>query len=623
MRYFGRAHQHRPGFSSRPYALVILLIVVIFSAPVYANPQQGRVVAGAAGIQSTGKTLTVHQKSDRVIIHWGRFDIAKGETTQFFQPSASAMALNRVMTTGQASRISGALKSNGQIILVNPNGAIFGSAARVNVGSLIVSSADIGDAAFMKSKSVFVFGTGGRPDAAIVNQGEITVAENGLAAFVAPDVRNSGVIQGRASRMILAGGDVFAVDLYGDGLMNLAVQQDDRPRHLAVSNGGNIVNDAGSVLLTAAAAHDLVSNVVNTSGHIRARGIGRKNGRVVLMGERLEATGALDVSGDPQGGNGGFVETSASRVLNIEGLRVDASAAQGAAGTWLIDPEDIHIVAPDAVPAQGRENYVSVTTLESALANVTLLATRDISFEENVVMKYAAVGLGATAGRDLFMTGTGITTQGGAVDLRAGNSLNLNRAVIVTKGGDVTLNAFNPDVRTDGALFMSNSMVDTTGGVAVGAFDIQGGGGDAFLQRPDNYFQAGNGGGKITAQAEWIEGRNNSLKAGEAAPAIPEPPVIIEEPPVIVPPPAVEPPPVMAPEAPDKDTSGFFNTSRLTAREEAEIRTQADLISDGTSLLEEAMFLPEMQDISPAAGGNEALDPVFCANSFLAGGACQ
>ncbi len=68
-------------------------------------------------------------------------------------------------------------------------------------------------------------------------------------------------------------------------------------------------------------------------------------GRIRVLGtERAAVAGAISARGGPQGGDGGFVETSASRL----GLSTapDLSAPRGRGGTWLIDPRDIEIVAP-------------------------------------------------------------------------------------------------------------------------------------------------------------------------------------------------------------------------------------------------------------------------------------
>src|SRR5690606_31284638 len=117
------------------------------------------------------------------IIDWTGFDIAPGETTSFVQPGSNSVTLNRI--DGAApSLIQGGLEANGRIYLVNPNGVIFGEGARVDVGGLIATTADISDGDFMAGVDRFDQASP-NPDATVVNRGTITIAERGLAALVA------------------------------------------------------------------------------------------------------------------------------------------------------------------------------------------------------------------------------------------------------------------------------------------------------------------------------------------------------------------------------------------------------------------------------------------------------
>ena len=68
-----------------------------------------------------------------------------------------------------------------------------------------------------------VFDQAANPNAAVVNQGTITVRQAGLAALVAPQVANSGVINAQLGHVVLAGAKTATLDLYGDGLVSLDV----------------------------------------------------------------------------------------------------------------------------------------------------------------------------------------------------------------------------------------------------------------------------------------------------------------------------------------------------------------------------------------------------------------
>ena len=79
-----------------------------------------------------------------------------------------------------------------------------------------------------------------------------------------------------------------------------------------------------------------------------------------------------------RGDNGGFVETSGKKGLEVSGATVDAGAINGQAGTWLLDPSDITIsnaattggTFPDFNPI-GATGNINITDLANALATGT------------------------------------------------------------------------------------------------------------------------------------------------------------------------------------------------------------------------------------------------------------
>src|SRR5271163_1089737 len=197
---------------------IILMASTALTAPLvgaWANPQGGSVAGGSASIVTTAPgRLDINQTSSRVIINWQGFSIAPGEITNFNQPSASAVALNRV-TGGDPSIILGQLSANGRILLINPNGVLFGAGSRVDVAGLIATTANLSDQDFQAGRLNFALPSSA-PTASVVNRGTITVADGGLVALVAPGVANEGVIQARLGRVSLVSADRFTVDFHGD-----------------------------------------------------------------------------------------------------------------------------------------------------------------------------------------------------------------------------------------------------------------------------------------------------------------------------------------------------------------------------------------------------------------------
>ena len=300
-------------------------------------PQGGSVVSGSATITQTGNQLKVVQTTPKVAINWQSYGIAANEIVTYYQPSAQAIALNRVLGGG-ASNIYGQLSANGQIWISNPSGIFFGPGSKVNVGGLIATTHDLKVEDFNADR--YHFQSDSQPSGIIENQGNITVAEAGLAAFVAPGVVNHGVIKARLGQVFLASGNEFTVDLYGDQKINLALDnktaqqvfgRDGQPLNALVKNDGQIFADGGRVQITAAAAKGIVDNVISVGGLIEARSVQQVSGEIILGGEGggVQVTGTLDASGKAAGQIGGTVTVTGDAVAIKAGARIDVSGSAG------------------------------------------------------------------------------------------------------------------------------------------------------------------------------------------------------------------------------------------------------------------------------------------------------
>ncbi|HHH9070947.1 TPA: two-partner secretion system adhesin CdrA [Pseudomonas aeruginosa] len=281
-------------------------------------------------ISQQGKTTLIDQSTQRAIINWKGFDVSADEAVRFNQPGVTSSTLNRV-TAGQESVIAGRISAPGQVIIYNSNGVVFSGSAKVDVGSLITTTANISDEHFRQGK--LIFDQPGNPDARIVNDGSISVAEKGLAAFVAPSLANNGVINARLGTVAMAAGNAATIDLYGDGLVSIAVTdpvtRKPQDAQALVSNGGAIQADGGSVLITAEQASRVVDNAVNLSGVILARGTEVREGSVALVSKSgdIQVAGKIDVSGPKSGGD---VLVSGQQVALASTVSIDArGAAQG------------------------------------------------------------------------------------------------------------------------------------------------------------------------------------------------------------------------------------------------------------------------------------------------------
>ncbi|MFA1682321.1 filamentous hemagglutinin N-terminal domain-containing protein [Achromobacter dolens] len=338
-------------------ALTTMAMVIgsLVSGGAHANPTGGHVVAGGATINDRGNgTLDINQSTGKAIINWKGFSIGANETVNFRQPGSNSVTLNRVVGN-DPSAIFGRLNANGNVILVNPNGVLFGKGARVDVGGLVATTANISDKDFLAGKYKFDQPSS-KANAMIVNEGTISIKDSGLAVLVAPAVRNSGVIEAKLGRVALAGAKTVTVDFHGDGLLSfdatsavseLPKDADGKPVSALVANNGVIRADGGTVLMTARAVKGVIDNVVNTDGIVSARAVGTQNGKIVLSGGdagTVNVAGTVEATGANAGERGGKVVVTGEHVNVARGAAIDVSGAAGggeiALGSQGVAPDD-------------------------------------------------------------------------------------------------------------------------------------------------------------------------------------------------------------------------------------------------------------------------------------------
>lgn len=429
--------------------LLAVSLMMACGASAYAQPVGGVVSAGAATIGGTSGNMTITQTTPNVAINWQSFGIKAGESVQFVQPGSSSVALNRVIGADPSS-ILGSLSSNGKVFLVNPNGILFGQGASVNVGGLLASTLAISDTNFMARN--YQFSGAGTGTGTVLNQGTINAATGGYVVLLGANVSNQGVISAQLGTVALAAGNAVTLDMAGDKLLNITVDQG--AVNALVENGGMIRADGGQVLMTTQAAGSLLANAVNNTGVIQAQTLQNVGGTIMLLGGMSSGTvnvgGTLDASA-PNGGNGGFIETSAAQVKVQDNVHVTTAAAQGQTGNWLIDPPDfiigaggdiagstlgaalvtnnITILSSSGSSGTGGDIFVNDAvswTASGAPTTLTLLAVRDVNV--NAAITATNGNLAICCGRDVNVNAK-ITTTNGSVLLSAGRDVNIVRSV--------------------------------------------------------------------------------------------------------------------------------------------------------------------------------------------------
>jgi filamentous hemagglutinin family protein len=284
----------------------------------------GWISSGQASLASNGSTLYVNQQSDKAILNWQSFNISAGNKVQFNQPDAGSVALNRIYQA-DPSRIEGALSANGQVFLINRNGMLFGSGARVDVNSLTASTLNLSDATFNTGIHLVVnqgnpaFEAEGPMGSVVIDSGaELRSADGGRIMVLAPVIENSGKIETPGGQTILAASQ--------DKVWLMAADEDDNLRGLLVevgtggdvSNLGKIVAKRGNITMMGFAVNQngIVSatTTVNSNGSIKllARDKGHLNSSDGLVLE------AVSTDRDGEAARVAFGENSRTEVLPPE-----------------------------------------------------------------------------------------------------------------------------------------------------------------------------------------------------------------------------------------------------------------------------------------------------------------
>jgi filamentous hemagglutinin family protein len=174
---------------------------------------------------------------------------------------------------------------------------------------------------------------------------------------------------------------------------------------------------------------------VERGAAVRADALQAGDGGAVAVNsaEQTEMRGALSARGGERAGNGGLIEISGMAAMTIDG-QADIRAPAGTAGTVVIDPENIRVVAvlPVAVPPDANQDPPLPTQITAATADggtLNVLNT-DIDAFAGTLRLDALTNVTVDAPINMTEADSGLTIVAGA-------TVALNASVAVT--GDVTI----------------------------------------------------------------------------------------------------------------------------------------------------------------------------------------
>ena len=427
--------------------LLISAIACLLPAAALAGPKDGQVVAGQSSISTPDANTTIIQQStDKSVINWQSFSVGTKEYVKFVQPKTSSISLNRVVG-GNPSSILGNLSANGQVYLVNPSGIYFGEGARVDVSGIVASVLDISNTDFMSGNFVFE-GSADENLGKVINDGIINARNEGYVVLMGDYSENNGVIQAQMGKVVLASGSRVTMDISGNSLISVAVNEAALSDLAGVKNTGEIYADGGRVIMTARVADNLIGSAVNNQGLIRANSIVEKDGAIFLtaIGGDVTNSGTLDASAaaDSNVDGGGVLVYSDRDITLSSGAAIHARGdGNGAGGVVRVIAEDVldhqqgASISVAGSPHQG--GFVEV----SGHGGIKLRGEVDLGSGGTLLIDPSSlrinVGTGSPNGTAIASVGSsflvGQLTGGNDVFLVASDSINASAPMTITANG--------------------------------------------------------------------------------------------------------------------------------------------------------------------------------------------
>lgn len=306
------------------------------------------------GAQRTvsGQQMTVNLQGPATVLNWNSLDVGKNAALKFGMANPTDRVLNLVQGGAILNRttIDGALQSNGQVYIYNPNGILFSKTATVDVNALMATSLKVDTQRFMDgllSKSdlpqLQMDPLLGRLPGSVVVEGDLTggtlqraaltAAQNGFLVLAAPEVRNNGVLTAPDGQVVLAAGTRvflaaptsaamrgFLVEVGSQDLQLLSAQADQQMQP-SVTHGGQIEVQRGNATL--------MGRMVNQNGLVSASTSVNLNGSIYLKAQDGAEMGGDGYAKAKQGGSLVLGPVSQTRITPIqEYKRVNLSTGQ-------------------------------------------------------------------------------------------------------------------------------------------------------------------------------------------------------------------------------------------------------------------------------------------------------
>ena len=388
----------------------------------------------------------------------------------------------------QATPGAGTVRNEG-VITSSQGGQVYLVAPKVeNTGSIVVPG---GEVVLAAGRSVQI-GDTASPGVRIEVSGSETAtnlgrvaAEAGRIGLFGALVKNSGTLN--AASAVLEGGRILLKatgDTIVDGDSSISAtgirggRVEILGQRVALADRASVdasgTNSGGTVLIGGdyQGKNPAVQNArITWAGphtSIRADALADGDGGQVVLwsDDTTRALGSISARAAASG-NGGRIETSGKHYLDVAGARIDAGSAAGRPGEWLLDPDNLTVVASGANVNLSFAGGVFSPASNNAVS--TLTAT--------------SINTAINGGTSVIITSGGGGGSGGVGDITfdaSGGAISIDKTTN-TFASTLTLNAWRNIIFSGGATtFKTTAASGSFGLTVIMNTDLSGGGGNIF-----------------------------------------------------------------------------------------------------------------------------------------------
>ena len=441
----------------------IIIAICIFHS-LFSLPVNPVTVMGSAEHMRSGNELSVIA-SDGSLIEWTSFSIDQNETTRFSLPNQSSTVLNRVVSQ-IPSQILGKLESNGQVLLINPNGVIFGKESQINVHHLIATTFDLNEGIKNKMGTIEHFGEirslGGtielKASHVLIHEGASLIADGGgdggkITVFGEEFAKMAGHMSARGGEL---GGNGGRLEVSTHGLLDItgtvSTLAPFGETGLFIIDPLNLTIAAANVNVTGATPFVPTAPGAMLDAATVTAALGTSNVRITTVGTVGPEPGNITVASPINWASGTILTLESTNDITINpGADIQESSGLGTGGVILIAPDTgtITITGTNVLPTSvGSANGITfigdpnIAACARARPNLSIQGVGAVA-TANIGVRLGFTGAVATGPIDVSCNTLDLVSFQSSAQIGHGinapMSLTVNAPITVSASGAITI----------------------------------------------------------------------------------------------------------------------------------------------------------------------------------------